>query len=81
MAIIEPLDIYTPKHHMCFHLILRIARHGNPLEYQNFFDEHVNKSFKKVCRNLSQLKFEPMLYRKMKGLLTGAPRKRRRLEK
>ena len=44
MILIEPLEIYTPKAHLMYHLILRSVRQGNPVLYQTFTDEGLNSS-------------------------------------
>jgi len=35
MMLIEPLEIYTPKAHLMYHLILRSVRQGNPVFIAN----------------------------------------------
>ena len=49
-------EVYIPKHHLAQHLIANTWYQGNPLRYQNFYDEALNKTLKAVCRNASQLK-------------------------
>ena len=46
---------------------------GNPLRYQNFYDEALNKTLKAVCRNASQLNFEATVFSKMLEVLSKPP--------
>ncbi len=77
MVLMEGFDIYIAKHHMAQHLLDRMSRPGNPVLYQNFLDESLNKDLKAVCGNISQLNFEETLLFKMDEKLKRISRKRK----
>ena len=58
MSLMAPYDIFIPKHHLMFHLVLRSGEMGNPWFYHTFLDEAMNKTLKAVSRNCHQLTFE-----------------------
>jgi hypothetical protein len=60
MKMVEPLEMYTPKFHLMYHAVLRIAFQGNPIQYQTFVDESLNKALKRVLRLCHQQAFERM---------------------
>ena len=66
-------EVYIPKHHLAQHLIANTWYQGNPLRYQNFYDEALNKTLKAVCRNASQLNFEATVFSKMLEVLSKPP--------
>ena len=41
-----------------YHVILRAARQGNPVSYQTFTDEGLNRTLKRVLRLCHQQDFE-----------------------
>ena len=69
MLIAEPLGIYTPKAHLMYHCILRAARQGNPVGYQTFADESLNKTLKRTLRFCHQSNFELLAMLKMERVL------------
>ena len=76
MTLVEPFDIYTPKAHLTYHMVLRSMRQGNPWGYNTFFDEGLNKLLKRTLRLCHQATFEFMAMVKFGELLmrTGRPR-------
>lgn len=64
MTLVAQLEIYTPKFHLMFHLILRTADQGNPVFYATFLDESLNSTLKKALSLGHQANFERL------GLMT-----------
>lgn len=62
-------ESYTPKHHICFHLVANIGYHGNPNMYSNWIDETLNRTLKACCRNVSQQAFEGSLLLRVRDTL------------
>ena len=71
MALIRRLDvsIFTPKHHLMVHLILRAIFQGNPSFAAVWRDEGYNKNLKQCLRNVHQMNFESRGLIKFKALL------------
>jgi hypothetical protein len=76
MILMAQFEIYTPKHHLMFHLCIRAREHGNPWLYHTFLDESLNKQLKAVCRNVHQMTFESTVLSKMVETLRRLDRKR-----
>ena len=70
MKVVEPLEMYTPKFHLMYHLVRRLAFQGNALLYQTFVDESLNKTLKKVLRLCHQCAFERMALVKLAEALS-----------
>eukprot|EP00974_Lingulodinium_polyedra_P021705 2096413-Lingulodinium_polyedra.AAC.1 len=60
MLLVEPMEMYTPKAHLMFHLVTRSLLHGNPVHYQTFADEGLNRVLKRSLRLCHQSNFELM---------------------
>ena len=69
MVLMEPYDAFTPKHHMVYHLLGNLAFFGNPRLYSTWFDESLNKLFKRVCKDTNQYNFEKAILLRMRRLL------------
>lgn len=69
MAILTPDEVFTPKHHIIFHLIFKMAYQGSPSLYSCWEDEAMNKILKMACRTTSQIQFEHAVLFRMKELL------------
>ena len=78
MRVTEQLDIYIPKSHLMYHLIIRLYLMGNPMSYTTFLDESLNKTLKKVCRLCHQMTFDTMCVIKMHQVLQRTGRARLR---
>ncbi len=65
-----PYGVFTPKHHICYHLIANTPKHGNPVAYANWLDEALNKSLKACCRFVSQRGFETSVLLRMRDILS-----------
>jgi hypothetical protein len=72
IALMVLFDVFTPKHHLCFHLVANLSRHGNPSFYANWRDESLNRVLKACCRNVSQRTFEASLLLRMRDLISDA---------
>ena len=68
-AIMEAHDVFAPKHHLMFHLILRAVVHGNPWLDATFLDESLNKELKQCCRYAHQARFESTVLLKITEVL------------
>ena len=77
MDLMCPTEVYIPKHHLAANTWYQ----GNPLRYQNFYDEALNKTLKAVCRNASQLNFEATVFSKMLELLSKPPESLKRKQR
>ncbi len=77
MAVIRYLDIYLPKHHLMYHLILRSDLHGNPWKDATFIDESLKKELKLCCRLSHQRTFECIVIVKVGEILVRLLKKRR----
>ena len=69
VALMAPFDVYTPKHHLLFHLVHGSSFHGNPRVYANWEDESLNRLLKATCRNVSQVSFDASVLARMRELL------------
>jgi hypothetical protein len=69
MACMEPDDMYTPKHHILFHLLFRSCQLGNPKYYASWQSEAKNKVLKMSCRAVSQATFSATVLFRMKHVL------------
>ena len=69
VALMQPYDVYTPKHHLMWHVLIRMGYQGNPSFYSNWVDEDLNKKLKACCRNVSQSTFESTVLLKMREVL------------
>ena len=58
MIMSAELEFEMPKSHMMFHMLVRAQFLGNPLRYQTFLDESLNKTMKRVLRLCHQANFE-----------------------
>ena len=76
MALMEPEDAFTPRHHIVFHMLDRIWFFGNPRWYSTWESEAKNKVLKLACRDTSQATFEQSVLLRMSELLK--PSKKRR---
>ena len=76
MLLVAPLDIYTPKAHLMYRLILRCVQQGNPWSYHTFYVEGLNKLLKKTFRLCHQGTFEYMAMAKLSELLCRTGRQR-----
>ena len=70
MRVVEPLWLYTPKAHLMYHLIQRMPFQGNPVTYQTFVDESLNRILKRVVRLVHQANFEPLAMCKLHEALS-----------
>ena len=77
ISIISDLGIYTPKHHLVFHMIIRSDLHGNPWLDATFIDESLNKELKQCCRLSHQVTFEWSVLVKVEEVLKRLFLKRR----
>jgi hypothetical protein len=69
MTCMEPDDMFTPKHHILFHLLYRSGQLGNPRYYASWQSEAKNKLLKSSCRAVSQATFEATVLFRMKHVL------------
>ena len=69
ISLMEPDDILTPKNHLVWHMLSRIAFQGNPRFYGTWRDEGLNKTLKKSCRETSQATFERSILMRMRLIL------------
>jgi hypothetical protein len=65
LSLIRDLGVFTPKHHLMLHMILRAPFFGNPWSHHTFLDESLNKQLKAVCRLCHQLTFDSTVLIKM----------------
>ena len=72
-----PLEVATPKFHLMYNVFLRMGEQGNPIRYQTFVDEGLNKTLKSVLRLCNQSAFERMALVKMAETLRRHNVKRR----
>ena len=79
MAASEGLDLWQPKTHLMYHLIMRSLHMGNPTSYQVFIDESLSRELKLCLRLCHQATFEQLGLLKMTEKLCR-PHLRRRLE-
>ena len=68
-SVAEDLELFTPKVHLMYHLILRSAEHGNPWRYHTFLDEGLNRVLKRTLRLCHQCAFESLALIKINDLL------------
>ena len=73
-AVMGEVAQHVPKNHMAMHLLQRSTWQGNPITYQNFYDESLNSTLKRAARFCHQLRFEGTLIRRMTYLLTHGGR-------
>ena len=78
MVFAEEVEAVTPKSHLMYHLILKAPFMGNPLRYQVFADESLNRVLRDALRLCHQSRFEVMGILKMQEILRR-PYIRRRL--
>jgi hypothetical protein len=69
IALMAPFGVYTPKHHIIYHLLEKIGYQGNPREYACWLDESLNRQLKGACRNVSQATFEHSVLLAMRDLM------------
>jgi hypothetical protein len=72
IALMVPFGVFTPKHHLCFHLVGNLLWHGNPIWYANWRDESLNRVLKACCRNVSQRTFDASLLLRMRELISDS---------
>ena len=77
MEEIRSFGIYSPKHHLVWHLLFNSIYQGNPNVYSNWLDEALNKTLKACCRLTSQLTFEVSVLLRVRAHLCSRPRPRR----
>ena len=77
MAIMQDHDVFSPKHHLMFHLVMRSVVHGNPWMDATFLDESLNKELKQCCRFSHQATFEYTVLLKITEVLKRLAEKRR----
>ena len=53
-----------PKHHLFYHLTVRIAYQGNPRFYHTYLDESLNKTFALLASSCYRSTFEKRLFQK-----------------
>ena len=58
MSVAVELDVCTPKCHLTYHMITRSLYQGNPLRYQVFVDESLNRLLRDTLRHVHQSNFE-----------------------
>lgn len=68
VALMAPFDVYTPKHHIVFHLLFDSEFYGNPKLYACWHDESLNKTLKGCCRNVAQCCFDESVLLSMRDL-------------
>ena len=78
MALLEPYDCYTPKHHIIFHLLHRSEYAGNPKQYATWMSEAKNRTLKLCCRQVSQVNFEATVLFKMRHVLSQPAKSQKR---
>ena len=71
IALMTPLAVFTPKHHIVFHLLHNMQRQGNPGVYATWLDESLNKTLKVACKHASASTFYPAVLLRMRELLAG----------
>lgn len=69
-----------PKHHLMFHIACRSVGSWGPWLGATFLDESLNKTLKKVLRNVHQATFESSAFCKMRAVLETWARKRKRVD-
>ena len=77
LALMAPLGLFVPKHHLMLHLTHRASFFGNPLGYATWRDEGHNRDLKRVLRNCHH-RFEERAFMKLGSVLDRS--KHRRLQ-
>ena len=73
-------DVFTPKHHIIYHLLHKMGYQGNPRNYATWLDESLNKLLKRCCRETSVVTFERCVLARMRSLLCEKGSKRPRCD-
>ena len=61
--------VMMPKHHLMIHLLMRVARHGNPVYYHTYKDESLNGVIARIARSCHRTSFGMSVHMKF-SLLT-----------
>ena len=69
VALMQPFNVYTPKHHIVFHLVQASRWLGNPAKYSTWKDEALNKVLKSACRHACAARFDTVVLLRMRELL------------
>ena len=77
ISCMENEGVFTPKHHLLFHLIANSARLGNPTLYATWKSEAMSKVLKGACRHTSQATFERSVLLRMRHLPSADRPKRK----
>ena len=72
LTAIKGLLPYIPKHHLWLHLSEEAGSKGNPVYYDTFVDETLNRLLKQACMGAHQCTFEQTVNCRMKDLLSSA---------
>ena len=72
MALMRTYEVFTPKHHIIFHMLKKMDYQGNPALYATWLDESLNKMLKKSCKETSQMTFEITILMRMRRVLKDA---------
>ena len=78
MALMLPFDCFTPKHHLCFHLLHDVTWMGNPTKSATWLDESLNKTLKRTCKSASAATCEATALLRMQDVLRTTPRPAKR---
>ena len=69
LALMAPVGLFVPKHHLMLHLTHRASFFGNPSWYATWRDEGHNRDLKRVLRNCHQRFFEERAFMKLGSVL------------
>ena len=69
MALMKAYEVFTPKHHLIWHMLKKIDYQGNPNIYATWLDESLNKTLKKACKDTSQITFETSMLMRMRRIM------------
>ena len=69
LALMAPVGLFVPKHHLMLPLTHRASFFGNPSWYATWRDEGHNRDLKRVLRNCHQRFFEERAFMKLGSVL------------
>ena len=81
IALMQPYDIFVPKHHITFHLLFSTKYLGNPTKFATWVDESLNKTLKQACKNACAATFENSVLMRMQHILAETPNQKRPRQK
>ena len=76
LALMAPVGLFVPKHHLMLHLTHRASCSRNPSWYATWRDEGHNRDLKRVLRNCHQRLFEERAFMKLGSVLDRSKHRR-----